>query len=314
MSVKRRCFIYNNNHKRNESGWKIIEVEKNDISGSFSKHRKHNNIKHCSCRNGHTIEDSKYQNKNESTNEYNWNIGNSNHKNFRCNCYGRKKKCHRNFVCTLISVKNPTSELIIPEIPITETNIGQTNNFVQNMVGDTVDLTGWTDIVPDALNAFDNITGTYTAPEDGDYQVELTINFETSVPLNVSPSLNDVPTAEIYDIDTGEHILSSFFPALSTIIMIPPLSTGDPPIEVPISPLLNKGQVIINAVVPLRSGQRIRVRINSNGLVHGTTSVLSQEVIPSLPPRIIFDPTGADTTLTIYKVRNTPIVIIDCNN
>src|SRR4029079_18281629 len=107
-------------------------------------------------------------------------------------------------------------------------------------------------------------------------------------------------------------ILGSQLSAASIIIPIPPLSSGELPIDVQVAFLINRSIVTINAVIPLRLGQRIRVRALTNGLIYAPIAPL--QVIPPLPPRIIFNPEGVDTTLTIYKIRNSPIVTIKCNN
>ncbi len=204
-----------------------------------------------------------------------------------------------NFVCTLISVKNPDTELVIP---VVLPGVAQQQLAV---VGEAVDLAKWTDIVPDALGIFDNLTGTFTAPESGDYQIELTVNFKTSVPLPVSLNLVDVPIVEVYDIDSGNHILSSFLPTVSLIVPVPPQSSGEVGVDVPVASILGAGQVIINAIVPLIAGQRIRIRAVTNGLIYPFIGVI---------PSIDFSPAGVDTTLAIYKYRNSPIVTINCNN
>jgi hypothetical protein len=207
----------------------------------------------------------------------------------------------------LISVKNPTNALLIPDAPVTEFNVPSAALIV------ATDLIGWTDIVPDALEAFDNATGTFTAPENGDYVVTLVANYETSVPLAVDPGLINIPTLEIYDVSTSEKILASQLSAISHSVQIPPQSSGDLLISVPLAYLVNRSIVTISAVIPLVLGQLIRVRASANGLtIPPTVGVL--QVIPALPPRIIFNPANVDTTLTIYKIRNSPIVTIKCNN
>jgi len=255
--------------------------------------------------------DSNRFNANRSYDENNSNPNCNPNCNPKQHCDEKKdhNKCHyNNFLCTLISVKNPTTELVIPVV----LGIAAASAPIP-IIGDTVDLGGWVDLTPDALGLFDNLTGTYTVPENGDYQIELTINYETSVSLPVSILLNNVPFIEIYDIDSSDHILGSQFPTVSLVIPIPPLSSGDIPVDVSVAALLGKGQVIINAVVPLIAGQRIRVRAVTNGLTFNPLGPL--EIIPALPARIVFDPEeGIDTTLAIYKLRNTPIVTVHCNN
>lgn len=183
---------------------------------------------------------------------------------------------------TLISVKNPNVTLIIPE----------------ENISNAIDLSEWTNIVTNVNHIFDNVTGTYSVVESGDYQIELTINYETSVSLPVNFTLEDVPIVEIYDVCTNGHILSSHFPTVCLVIPIPPVSSGELPITIDIASLLCRGQVIINAVVPLKCGQKIRIRAVSNGLTYPFVDP------PVTDPRIIFSPVGVDTTLSIYKVKN----------
>jgi len=298
MSAKKRCFTYCNDCGNGKSQWKIVEVDSSDAE--WHKLKK----EHCvPCEPKPCHEKPVYEKEKKPCHE----------KKIKC-CKGEKgEKGERGyaatFVCTLISVKNPDSLLIIPEAP---TTAGAVN--AADIVGEAVDLTGWTDIVPDALNAFDNATGTYTVPETGDYQVELAVNYETSVPLNVSPTLNDVPIIEMYDVATGNHIVGSQFPTISIIVTIPPFSSGELPIDVAVVTIIAKAQVIINGVFPLVAGQRVRFRAVTNGLVYNPT-IAAQQIIPPFPPRIDFSPeNGADTTLAIYKLRNSPIVTINCNN
>ncbi|XWV25724.1 hypothetical protein QJ857_gp0051 [Tupanvirus soda lake] len=298
MSAKKRCFNYCNDCGNGKSQWKIVEVDSSDAE--WHKLKK----EHCvPCEPKPCFEKPVHEKKEKKT---------CHEKKIKC-CKGEKgEKGERgtatNYACTLISVKNPESQLIIPEAPV----VGTISTAA--VVGEAVDLTGWTDIVPDALNAFDNATGTYTAPETGDYEVSLVVNYETSVPLNVTPTLNDVPIIELYDVDTGNHIVGSQFPTINIVVTIPPFSSGEPPIDVAVVTIIAKAQVIINAVIPLVAGQRIRFRAVTNGLVYNP-SIAAQQIIPPFPPRIDFSPeNGSDTTLYIYKLRNSPIVSINCNN
>ncbi|XWV24491.1 mg749 protein [Tupanvirus deep ocean] len=301
MSAKKRCFNYCNDCVNGKSQWKIVEVDSSDAE--WHKLKK----EHCvPCEPKPCFEKPVCEKEKKKP---------CPEKKIKC-CKGEKgEKGERgsaaNYACTLISVKNPDSQLIIPEAPVTPAAI-----LPAAIVGEAVDLTGWTDIVPDALNAFDNATGTYTAPETGDYQVSLVVNYETSVPLNVTPTLNDVPIIELYDVATDAHIVGSQFPTINIVVTIPPFSSGEPPIDVAVVTIIAKAQVIINAVIPLVAGQRIRFRAVTNGLVYNPPiGVGVQQIIPPLPPRIDFSPeNGSDTTLSIYKLRNSPIVTINCNN
>lgn len=311
MSAKVRCpdFIYCNDcANKGKSQWKLVDSKSEEAEWYNTK--KHHTCNPCKKNND------KHHDKNDDHDKYSENENYQyNNKKEQNRCGKWSKKCCKGDgginVCTLISVKNPTSELIIPEEVPTPSAV-----VPHQVIGETVDLTGWTDIVPDALNLFNNATGTYTAPETGDYQVTLVVNYETSVPLNAAPTLNDVPIVQIYDVENpNERILGSQFPTINILIVIPPISSGELPIEIVQVTIIAKAQVNINAVIPLVAGQQIRARAISNGLIYfPIIPITPLQIIPPLPPRIDFSPDGVDTTLTIYKIRNSPIVTIDCNN
>ena len=287
MSIKKRCFEYCNGCDGKNSGWKIVELEPGQVDASSFD---------CS--------DFKQKKVYEPERDHNCDCV-----DIKRDCFDKKKKCgcekkndncceKKNFVCTLISVKNPDTSLIIPP----DLN-GQLPN--PNV---SVDLTNWSDLAVDAIGAFDNQTGTYTVPCDGDYQIELVVNFKTSIQIPISPTLDNVPTIEIYDVCTGQRILGSIFPTISIIVPIPPFTTGDPGTDVSVTSILSTGQVIIKAIVPLKACQHIRVRALTNGLTFDTI------LLPPPIASIDLSPTGVDTTLGIYKLRNSPIIHVDCNN
>lgn len=280
MSVKRRSFIYDNG--KNEP-WKIVDADSYDAQLFNAK------------KNQPYFSADSFQDKRQQFNP--------------CNRCDEPRKL--NNLCTIVSVKNPLSELIIPISPAVSFNA-----LPAAIVGETVDLVGWTDIVTDALDAFDNLTGTYTAQESGDYPIDLVVNYETSVPLALDPTMTTVPSIEVYDVATGNSILASAFPTINIIVPVPPQSSGESGVLVPVASVIAKSQVIISAIIPLVVGQRIRVRALTNGLLYlpPLEPISIAAVIPPLPARIIFNPTGADTTLSIYKIRNSPIVTINCNN
>lgn len=201
-----------------------------------------------------------------------------------------------------VSVKNPQTELIIPETstapPFNVVGINDTNQLLQ-VNNETIDLILWSDLIVNSNKLFDKITGTYTVPMTGYYQVELTVNYETSVPLPVSTTLNNVPTIEIYDVCTNQILLSSQFPTLYIIVPIPPFCSESPCFDVPVTSILSKAQVIINAVICLKKGQRIRIRANTNGLQYTPPECIIEEPIV---PKIDFSPDGVDTTFSIYKL------------
>lgn len=294
MSVKRRCFSYCHD-SADDNSWKIVETD---------KHFHEKKPKHPESGNQHQDSDSDSDcDKKKPARRW---VKDDCH-NKQPQCYKKEKKSKGNccnFLCTLVSVKNPDTILPIPEL------LNGSPAIAQN--GECVDLTGWSDIVPDALNAFNNATGIYTAPESGDYQVSLTVNFRTSLSIPVSETLLDVPFIEVYDVDTDGKILTSAFPVTALLIVVPPLATGEPPVDVFATALLTIGQVIINAVIPLTEGQRIRFRACTNGL-HFIPPLISDQQLPS-PASIDLSPPGLDTTLAIYKIRNSPRVVIHCNN
>lgn len=203
-----------------------------------------------------------------------------------------------NFAGTLISVRNPDTVLTIPEVLITAL-------IPTPVVGVTADLINWSDIVVDALNVFDNTTGTFTAPETGDYHIISVTNYQSSVPLYPDSDLTNVPLMQIYDAVTGIVLLASTFPTLNIVIPVPPMSSGELPLEIPVTSILSRAQVVIDAVVPLTAGQTVRLRAVSNGLEYNPPIILPPPV-----PTIDFSPVGVDTTLTIYKIRNQPLVNI----
>lgn len=302
MSVKSRCGKFCDDCDENETRWKLVE--------STSLEAEHHKIK-----NGRLV---KCQVKTEKSDECPKKQQKKCPKKCPKKCcqkqtiFDCEKKCPdnckpkpicpcNNFASTLISVRNPQTELIIPELPLGNVNVNA-------IIGEAVDLTDWTDLVPDVFDAFNNATGIYTAPETGDYDVRLVVNYETNVPIPVSPLLVDVPIIEIYNVLDDAHILASFFPTIVLVIPVPPPSTGEPPFDITVAAIMSKGQVVIGGIIPLTAGQQIRVRAVTNGLVYNPTG------IPPVQATIDFSPAGVDTVLTIYKIRNSPIVSIDLNN
>lgn len=219
---------------------------------------------------------------------------------YPCNPCPSPSPCASPCDVTTVSAQNPTSELVIPELLIED---------ISAAAHTSVDLTGWSSVNTYSSNLFNNTTGTYTAPSLGDYQFNVVINYETSVPLPVSPTLIDVPSVDVYDVATGDRLSGSTFPVTNSSIPIPPPSSGDPPIEVTDTTILGKAQVVISVIVPLRAGQQVRVRANTNGLTYIGPIVLAL-VEPELPARIVFAPEYVDTTLTIQRVRNIPRIIV----
>jgi len=191
-----------------------------------------------------------------------------------------------NSLCTLASAKNPQqTSLVIPStIPSAIPAL----------------LTQWSDIVINAQYAcnnttgFNNATGVYTAPQDGDYVVSLVVNYNISGPVT-SPTIQNVPTIEIYDVQSSTKILGSQLSAISFAAEGPPVVS-----------IVDRSIVTINAVIHLNCGQSIGIRALLNGLVYNSS-----------PPAVInfsSNTNGTDTTFTIYKIRNTPILNVWCNN
>lgn len=170
----------------------------------------------------------------------------------------------------------------------------------QLALSSNVDLRQWTNLIADENGLFNKLTGTYTVPVTGNYQIELTLSYETSVPLTPDFDLGNIPFIEVYDANTDERILISQLSATQFIVPIPPQSSGDLPVEVPVSSIVSRAQVVINAIVNLELGQRIRVRASSNGLVY-----VIPNLVPELPtpPFIKFFGQNADTTLAIYEIQ-----------
>lgn len=230
------------------------------------------------------------------------------YKIIECKDTKKKMKCSLSNPCTLISAINPHSELFIPEL--------LTGGFgMQHVVGGSVDLTEWEgDLVVDAIDAFNNTTGIYTTPVTGDYDVNVTISYETSVPLSTDALLIAVPYAEVYDVaNPSGHLLKAHFPAASTIITIPPVTSGEFPEEVENAFIINRGQVIMNGDLRLVAGQQIRVRVCTGGLTY-TVPLSQQAIYPANPARIVFRNNEADTTITIRRYRNSPTIYVSCNN
>nr|WBF70525.1 hypothetical protein [Megavirus caiporensis] len=269
MSVRKRCVI---NDCAKNCGWKIVESDPECVRNH--KHhespRTHHNEDHDHC---HEVFDP-------------------------CN-----RNNSRNFQRTLISVINPTNSVL--EIPIEFTNAFTTRAVnIQQVIGNTVNISGWSDTLPDILDAFDNTTGIYTAPENGDYEFNLILNFKTSVPLTVNDAGTNVPIVEIYDVASGSTLAggSILLPTSNIQITIPPIASGELPIEIEATNVLGSGQVVLTAIIPLVAGQQVRVRANSNGMVYNPI----QEIIE--PAFIDFNPNSSASRLTIQKVRNTPII------
>jgi len=168
-----------------------------------------------------------------------------------------------------------------------------------------IDLTGWTNVVSDVLNSFDDVTGTYCPRCPGDYEFNVVLNYRSSIPLPIENipgpcgNLNvgsSIPRVLLYDPCTGEEIAASQFPVVSIVICIPPLSTGELPVEVTATAIDIAAAIPISTIVPLKCGQCVRVAVDLKDI--------------TLPPgaSITFSPPGNTTTFTAKKIRNTPSI------
>lgn len=198
---------------------------------------------------------------------------------------------------SLISVRDPTTDIFATSPPL-------------------VDLIGWTDLIIDARDSFDNLTGTYTAHCAGDYEIETVINYRTAFPIVLDtgvmaasvlePDTSGIPKIELYDVATGRVLAATQFPVTDIIVPIPCCSSSsEPPIEIEIKTIVAAAFIVIDVVLSLLAGQRIRLRYNSNGLI-----LPLPLPIPIGTPVIDLSPPGTSTTLSIKKLRNSPVVTI----
>lgn len=216
--------------------------------------------------------------------------------------------CDCCFTTTYVSSKNPTNVITVPS-PLTDLNSVLRATAVPLIAGtNCTTLTNWTSIIVDADASFNLVSGVYTTPSSGDYQVELVLNYTTSDRINVSPDLSDVPTVEFYDVVTGNRILGSTFPVIDFCIPFPDSSSC----MYEVANILSRGQIYINAQVPLLAGQTVAVKVCLNGL---TSPPAGSPNVPEAPNPTISFPNGTstadagfDTTLTIFKVRD-PVLL-----
>jgi len=328
--LKKRCFYYCNGCGKDSSPWKIVEADSKEAENFHLRTRGCIEPQHHECceekkhkchrrRRHHEDSESESERESESESEEETpevpipQAAESGHRRKHHDSCGKRRrhydprKCKNPLAATLISVRDPDAILFIPIIePLA-------NNVSVKLVGNHVNFLNWKDLVPDVLDSFDNINGIYTVPSTGDYQIELVVNFRTSVSFPVNIDYSNLPFVQIYDVDTDNGVQAASLPVDHTVILIPPLDSEEPPIEITITTILGIGQVIINGVYSLIEGQRLRVRAVSNGLTFTPIEPLSIAQLPG-EPFINFSPDGYDTTLAIYKLRNTPIVTIHCNN
>lgn len=330
----RKCFVYCNDcngyitHDNTEhKPWNGKSCDKRSVyCGScktvvdYNKHDYQNDKKCCD-------ENNYYQNivkNNYDDDHHNDKHNDNHHDNHRDNHYENRFKCKPILKCKPIKCR-PVCHQPCP--PIHENcGLAETLISVRDPTTDIfatspqfVDLTGWTDNVIDARDSFDNFTGTYTARCAGDYEVDLVLNYRTSFPVTVDtgflggagitavnqPDPTAIPRIELYDVATGRVLAASQFPTDDVIIPVPAPSTGEPPIDIEVKTIVGAAAVVIDVVVPLVAGQRIRLRFNYNGLILPVPLP-----VPISTPVFDLSAPGSSTDLSIKKIRNTPVVTI----
>ena len=215
----------------------------------------------------------------------------------------KDNKC--NLADTLVSIRDPTSNIFV-----TSTEF--------------INLVGWSDLVVDVNNSFDNKNGIYTVLCDGDYEVSLVVNYSTAFPITLDTPpytksydgneidnsfFNRVPHIELYDVCTGKVLLASQFPVVHSIITCPCPITGEPPVEIELRSLLGSGAVIINGVLSLQKCQKLRFRAVLNGLEFPVPAP-----IPPNIPAISLSAPDSSTTASFKKLRDTPKVCYKNND
>lgn len=114
-------------------------------------------------------------------------------------------------------------------------------------------LSDWNEIA-DVNSNFDNVTGIYTVPEEGFYQISAIINYKLTSPLTTQLT-GQPPLFEVVDADTNEVYLSGSLPTLD--LNIADLLT--------LRVVLTNGQVILHGSVNLDLDTNLILRYNSNG-------------------------------------------------
>lgn len=214
------------------------------------------------------------------------------------------------FSCHTVAVRSPTT--VIEITPTVEPGLllESNNNFTAQQM--MYDLTNWTPQIAFDPTLFDLATGTYSVVDPGDYMHSVVIDYRTSQPLAIA-DLTLIPTVEIYDVDTGLRVpgLVAQFPV--THIVIPPVISGDPGID--ISVILTTGQIVINTLASHVANQRLRIRVIVAGLtpVDAVSTFANIHPLQILNATIVFNAVGS-TTWTITKQRNTSVFNFVCNN
>lgn len=292
MSAQQRCLVSCNDcHNEDGSRWKIVDAESED--GKWYKElRSGQNLfpnlqgsraKGCGVRNEFGNEFSNGIG-NEFGNENGEELGNE-LSNLKNGCFNKFPKNCQNQIplaCTLVNIKNPTTPFVIPTSPATSPTI----------------LQNWqTDTVIDVLGSFNQTTGVYTVPESGDYKLALILNYYTTSQSNLSSSetVANTPTAYFFDLTNGTALFTSLF----SLKVTPALLVSLP----------STGQVILSGYVTLQKDQQIVVVVASNGATSSSSPFTYYFYPNSSVPGPAFD-----TDLEILKVRNTPSVLIQCNN
>lgn len=170
-------------------------------------------------------------------------------------------------------------------------------------IGNVVNFTNWAPLDAYSQTVFNNVTGIYTTPESGDYVIQLVANYMTNTTMPYDEAdVPNTPYVELYDVDTDESLIASVLTGVVINVVVPPPSSGLPPTIISAGSLTNAGQVRISVMIPLTMGQRVRIRAVSNGFTY-------DGLFPN--PHINFNPSpNLDTTLTIFKVRNSAVQIL----
>jgi hypothetical protein len=208
--------------------------------------------------------------------------------------------CPRSFIGrTIISVRNPNVVLVIPPEPLAPRFGGsRLDMLARPCLGPdvSVDLVDWTKNFDTLIANFNNVTGIYTAVEPGFYNIKCAISYHLERIVPIPEDIEETPILELYDVVTGARFkeLAAQVPYISLNYEIPNPDSSLPPFEMNTGSLVNNGQLVIDTVVALKFGDRLRFRVRSNCVTSGDSS----------PTTMFLSPTNTDSTLTIYKIND----------
>lgn len=220
--------------------------------------------------------------------------------------------CGCTYPYTFVSARNPLTPFLIPNLLVQSferSNINlQAINGAPNVC---TTLARWAAAsVTDASIplAFNRNTGVITIKESGDYQFRLVVNFFNPYFIKIDINNDEIPYIELINTaDPTNRLLASMFP-VSTVVIPPPSSTTENgTIE---TYLAYTGQIVLDSLLSVVAGQQLVFRACSNGLQYVPPQVDNPPVVPAVGAEISLAPTNGDTTLTFYKVRNTPSIAI----